>query len=306
MVATTLDGEQKPVRVANTKTFSDASFAQWYREDANTEKTFAIPMTFGGIGGGAYRFDSTAFYPTTGVGWDTVTCGTGPCEILHADGSTPSAGQENFHFTSEVHFWFQYAGNENLAFSGDDDVWVFINNKLAVDIGGVHGRLDGSVDLSNATVASNLGLTVGNTYEAIVFQAERHTTRSQYRLTLTNFIQTPSTCVDDCGDSVVSSHEQCDDGPNNGLGDGSAYGGCADDCTFEPYCGDGVVDSAFGEVCDDGINLGGNASACAPGCMMLGASCGDGVVQTSAGEQCDDGNTTSHDGCSDTCQVEVQ
>jgi cysteine-rich repeat protein len=138
-----------------------------------------------------------------------------------------------------------------------------------------------------------------------VFQAERHTTRSQYRLTLTNFTRAPSTCTDMCGDGVVSSREVCDQGALNGLGDGSPYGGCAADCTLEPFCGDGIVQAQYGEVCDDGINLGGSASSCSPGCKSLGARCGDGVVQTQNGEQCDDGNTVSGDGCSSTCQFEI-
>jgi fibro-slime domain-containing protein len=303
MVAADLDAERKPVRVTNDKTLSDASFAQWYRSDDDTNRTVAELMTLASIGNGAYQFDSVTFYPATGRGWDTVTtCGGSACETLKSDSG--GGGNVNFHFTSELHFWFEYNGTENLAFSGDDDVWVFINGKLAVDIGGVHGRLDGSVDLSNATVATNLGLTIGGVYEAIVFQAERHTSRSQYRLTLTNFNQTPSTCTDQCGDDVVSSREVCDDGTDNGNGDGSDYGGCDDNCTLEPYCGDGVVDAAFGEICDDGLNLGGNASSCAPGCMSMGATCGDGVVQTPA-EQCDDGGTANGDGCSADCHLEV-
>ncbi len=301
MVATDLDVERKPVRVANSKTTSDAAFAQWYRSDDNINRSIATELTLAGIGSGAYQVDATSFYPATGRGFDTVTCGGAACEVLHTDGN--SAGETNFHFTSEVHFWFQYKGTETLAFSGDDDVWVFINGKLAVDIGGVHGRQDGAVTL--ATMAAGLGLTVGGTYEASVFQAERHTKRSQYRLTLTNFTRTPSTCTDACGDGAVSSREVCDQGGNNGLGDGSDYGGCASDCTLEPYCGDAHVDSGAGETCDDGLNLGGNASACAPGCKSLGARCGDGVVQTQNGEQCDDANTAPGDGCSTTCQIEI-
>jgi fibro-slime domain-containing protein len=303
MVEAVLDAEKKPVRIDNARTFSDESFAQWYRSDDEVNRSIALPMTLDGIGGGAYRFDSASFFPATGIGFDVETCDGAPCEILHDD-SGPG-GNVNFHFTSELHFWFEYAGNEDLAFSGDDDVWVFINGRLAVDIGGVHGRLDDSVDLGDPDVAADLGLTAGGVYEAIVFQAERHTSRSQYRLTLTNFNQTPSTCTDDCGDGVVSSREVCDDGDANGAGDGSDYGGCAIDCTLEPFCGDAVVDEEYGEICDDGINLGGDASACAPGCTSLGASCGDGVVQLDAGETCDDGNTESGDGCSSACMVEV-
>jgi fibro-slime domain-containing protein len=302
MVATTLDVQKKPVRVANSGTASDASFAQWYRSEDDTNRSIAFPMTLGAIGGGAYQFDTNSFYPATASGWNTVTTCGGACEPLRADGN--GSGNQNFHFTSEVHFWFQYAGNEVLDFSGDDDVWVFINNRLAVDIGGVHARENGTITL-NAGAATTLNLTVGGIYEGIVFQAERHTTQSQYRLTLTNFDQTPSTCTDVCGDDVVSSVEVCDDGADNGLGDGSAYGGCAGDCTLEPFCGDAIVDTSFGEVCDDGINLGGNASACAPGCMTMGATCGDDVVQTTAGEQCDDGNMSSGDGCDSSCQFEI-
>lgn len=303
MVADELDAERKPVRVDNDKTESDASFAQWYRSNPDVNRTLAHELTLPAIGGGAYRFDSDSFYPATGRGFDTETCGAGPCEVLHADGN--GAGNRNFHFTSEVHFWFEYNGTEVLAFSGDDDVWVFINGKLAVDIGGVHGREDGSVDLGDPGVAADLGLTPGGVYQAIVFQAERHTTRSQYRLTLTNFNQTPSTCTDACGDGVVSSREVCDDGANNGDGDGSPYGGCADDCTLEPFCGDAIVQEEHGEICDDGLNLGGNASSCAPGCTSMGASCGDGVVQVEAGEQCDDRNVVDGDGCSSECMFEI-
>ncbi len=303
MVAAELDVDGKPVRVSNDVTFSDASFAQWYRSDNDYNRTFAASLALPATGGGAYQFDSNSLYPATGIGFDVEDCGGSPCESLHDDGN--SAGAQNFHFTTETRWWFEHSGDEVLAFSGDDDVWVFINNRLAVDIGGVHGRANGSVDLSVAQTATDLGLVVGGIYEAVVFQAERHTTRSQYRLTLTNFTQAPSECQDLCGDDVVSSREVCDQGANNGDGDGSAYGGCADDCTLEPRCGDGVLDAEFGETCDDGLNLGGSASACAPGCQSVGSSCGDGVLQTDADEQCDDGNTDSGDGCSATCTIEI-
>ncbi|MFT5358970.1 MAG: cysteine-rich repeat protein [Polyangiales bacterium] len=72
-----------------------------------------------------------------------------------------------------------------------------------------------------------------------------------------------------------------------------------------PYCGDGEVQEEFGEVCDDGLNLGAGPSGCAPGCTDVGARCGDGVTQTDIEEECDDGNTESGDGCSDTCRLEL-
>jgi fibro-slime domain-containing protein len=55
----------------------------------------------------------------------------------------------NFSFTSEVRYWFKYDATKSyqLDFVGDDDFWVFINRKLAVDLGGLHSATPGSVTL---------------------------------------------------------------------------------------------------------------------------------------------------------------
>lgn len=292
MVANQLDSEGKPVRVPNSVTYSDSAFYVWFRSNRDYNRTFAtlLPMTY--QGNGVYRYQSSAFFPMDGQGFVTETCAGQPCE--------PVRFGHNFNFTTHIVYWFQYKGTEFLEFTGDDDVWVFINERLAVDVGGVHPVQSGSVDLSVPATAAQLGLTVGGIYRVDVFHAERHTDNSNYMLTLNNFQRAPSQCASVCGDGIKASNEACDDGINDG-----SYGGCNPNCTFAPYCGDGHVDAQAGEVCDDGINLGGNASSCAPGCRSLGGLCGDGIVQTSLGEQCDDGNTLDGDGCTSDCRIVV-
>jgi cysteine-rich repeat protein len=75
--------------------------------------------------------------------------------------------------------------------------------------------------------AAALGLVVGGLYEIALFHAERHSTGSNFKLTLTGFAPTYTACVSRCGDGLVAATEQCDDG-NTVDGDG-----CSSDCRYE-------------------------------------------------------------------------
>ena len=64
-------------------------------------------------------------------------------------------------------------------------------------------------------------------------------------------------------------------------------------------CGDSILDP--GETCDPPGSVQPGGAICRADCTF----CGDGTVQAADGEQCDDGNNTSGDGCSATCQTEL-
>jgi len=220
------------------------------------------------------------------------------CHAYDGLGFGNSWANHNFSFTTELRYWFQYQGGENLTFTGDDDVWVFVNGTLGVDLGGVHNRAianlvlnaangTGQVSYPNSQKPSasiDFKLESGKVYEVVVFQAERWCCGSNYMLTLANFLAGRSQCGPTCGDGVATGSEECDLGAEN---DDTAYGGCTTGCTWGPFCGDGSVQGP--EECDLG-KKNGDTSLGKDGCSIAckkPRGCGDGIVDTDLDEECD-------------------
>jgi len=298
---------------------SAASFAQWYRTSPTLDRTGNLEVVgellLGSIGDNVYRFSSSSFFPLNDPALSPLAWPMEPTygEVLHV----PNVGgaPRNFGFTTEVHYFFVYQGDEVLSFSGDDDLWVFVDGFLCLDVGGLHPSKSDVMSFANPTAAGSTKqdtivanckdrLTPDKVYEVAIFHAERHTNASNFSLTLDGFVTERSTCDYTCGDGVTTRFEFCDDGTAQNTGE---YGHCKSDCSgLGPHCGDAVVDEDDGEECDDGDNLGA-LSGCNPDCTR-GPSCGDGVRQPALGEECDAGpnNGRPGSGCSATCLVIVQ
>jgi fibro-slime domain-containing protein len=177
IVATDLGPSSKPVYAhpggTTPTTHGQTQFDWWYRDTPGINIPYDYAIVLTPIGGGISSFDDQEFFPLDGRGWND--------EYVGDDGNL-----HNFSFTFELHTTFEYMGGETFTFVGDDDVFVFIDGKLVVDLGGVHGAETKAIMLdtlvTDDAAMTPVPLTQGKTYPLDIFYNERHTVSSHFRM----------------------------------------------------------------------------------------------------------------------------
>ena len=168
----------KPGSVATTTGGSlsnESNFRSWFRDLPGVNMSKPIPLTL-------VRQSGTNLYSFSDKVDPAYTAKGGFFPINNDLLGNPSGQTKNFGFTYELdtNFVYKQGSGQVFTFTGDDDVWVFIDGKLVVDIGGVHSAVSQTIELDRLN-----WLQDGKKYNFKLFFAERHTTQSNVRIDTT-------------------------------------------------------------------------------------------------------------------------
>lgn len=179
LVASSLGRDGKPVFVSNARRnestiSSQQSFDQWFRdvEGVNLAIPFDLRLT---TRPRMLVFDSDNPPAGSPDGFSTTPRGFFPIDEWNT-----SDRPHNYHFTYEVASYIQFERGDSFTIRGDDDIFVFIDRKLVIDLGGIHLPQEATVEFDD--LASELGLEPNVAYEFHLFFAERHVEQSNLRL----------------------------------------------------------------------------------------------------------------------------
>ncbi|KYQ91595.1 PA14 domain-containing protein [Tieghemostelium lacteum] len=173
-------------RTPVTNYANDLEIYSWYHEVENisTPVYYGLDMVYNpSLGKYVTQFpdcvscaSNAFFFPIDGKGWDDKVLY--PNQYIYND---QNGVPRNYHFCMVLHASFMYTGGEIISISGDDDMFFYVNNRLAIDIGGVHSTTSGNTNLDQKRTELNIEL--GNRYPIDFFICERKTFGSSLNIT---------------------------------------------------------------------------------------------------------------------------
>ena len=123
--------------------------------------------------------NSRFLYPLCGKGYDAYLGDTTDNQLgAVADENYPAQPNGNYTLRGESQFVYHAGQNQYFEFTGDDDVYLFINNKLVLDLGGAHWSLSKTVNMDD--IAAQCGLVDGEVATFTFFYMERFSDCSNF------------------------------------------------------------------------------------------------------------------------------
>ena len=139
---------------------SSPTFDEWFRDVLGTNLSTYVPIALFDNGSGVYEYLDDDFHPIDGM-------------LLGNEGDP---NNNYFTFVIGADFTYQACASQFFQFRGADDAWLFVDGKLAIDLGGVLPLMDQHVDMDR------LGLTDGQTYRMLFFYAHRQPGPAMFRM----------------------------------------------------------------------------------------------------------------------------
>jgi fibro-slime domain-containing protein len=175
---------RKPVYVKGTNPNTDTTHGSLASESQvgydtgykNIVINDSLGLTFKHTGNGIYEYKNSAFFPLDKKGFGKEPTKRWDGQIVQ---------DHNYSFSMMLERQFIYRKGLVLRFGGDEDLWVFIDNKLVLDIGGIHMGVEDTLSLDN--IAGALGLVLAQKYKLSVFYCERQANTSFIRIS-TNLV----------------------------------------------------------------------------------------------------------------------
>lgn len=161
----------------NTKMYSYNStlYASVYNKDSNIMELYNAPIGIDNWGmQGAGFFPLNSFSDSNKWGTDTK---------YNSNIALIDQSNVNYHYGMALSADFEVpegfvtvakdgtVSDTVFNFSGDDDVWVFVDGKLVLDIGGIHEAMDGNINFTKGTYTVN-GTTKDLTEKLLNFETD--------------------------------------------------------------------------------------------------------------------------------------